>query len=181
MQANSYLDSNGQWGQAATNALNDGTGLSGTGAMQTDDVGLIWLKDQTQLAAVVATLNANLGCTAPGICADGAGASILYGQAMIDKFGDPANGRTPDIIVQPNPGVIYTSSAKKDAEHGGNAPEDSHVGLIVSNPALSALTDTSTVGTTQVAPTILKALKLDPTLLNSVKSEKTVVLPSLNL
>jgi hypothetical protein len=182
MQANSYLDSAGSWGQNANaNALNDGTGLAGTGAMQTDDVGLIWLKDQTQLAAVVATLNANLGCTAPGICANGTGASILYGPAMIAKFGDPANGRTPDIIVQPNPGVIYTSSTKKDAEHGGNAPDDSHVGLIVSNPALAQVTDSSTVGTTQVAPTILRALKLDPTLLNSVKSEGTVVLPNLNL
>jgi hypothetical protein len=100
---------------------------------------------------------------------------------MIAKFGDPANGRTPDIIVQPNPGVIYTSSTKKDAEHGGNAPDDSHVGLIVSNPALAQVTDSSTVGTTQVAPTILRALKLDPTLLNSVKSEGTVVLPNLNL
>jgi len=183
LQANGYLDSAGNWGQNATTTgnLNDGTGLAGTGAMQTDDVGLIWLKDQTQLAAVVATLNANLSCTAPGICADGAGASILYGAAMTAKFGDPALGRTPDIIVQPNPGVIYTSSTKKDAEHGGNAPDDSHVALIVSNAALSAQTDSSMVGITQVAPTILKALKLDPNLLNSVKSEGTAVLPSLSL
>jgi len=186
IQANGYLDSTGNWGQNNTTAngggnLNDGTGLAGTGAMQTDDVGLIWLKDQTQLAAVVATLNANLGCTTTGICANGAGASILYGAAMTAKFGDPANGRTPDIIVQPNPGVIYTSSSKKDAEHGGNAPDDSHVALIVSFPSLTATTDSSTVGITQVAPTILKALKLDPTLLNSVKSEGTAVLPSLNI
>lgn len=183
LQANGYLDAAGNWGQNATTSgnLNDGTGLSGTGAMQTDDVGLIWLKDQTQLAAVVAKLNANLGCTAPGICANGTGASILSGAAMTSKFGDPASGRTPDIIVQPNPGVIYTSSTKKDAEHGGNAPDDSHVALIVSNPSLSAQTDFSMVGIAQVAPTILKALKLDPNLLNSVKLEGTSVLPSLNL
>ena len=183
LQANGYLDAAGNWGQNATTSgnLNDGTGLSGTGAMQTDDVGLIWLKDQTQLAAVVAKLNANLGCTAPGICANGTGASILYGAAMTTKFGDPALGRTPDIIVQPNPGVIYTSSTKKDAEHGGNAPDDSHVALIVSYPSLSAQTDSSLVGIAQVAPTILKALKLDPNLLNSVKSEGTAVLPSLSL
>ena len=183
LQSNGYLDAAGNWGQNATTSgnLNDGTGLSATGAMQTDDVGLIWLKDQTQLAAVVAKLNANLGCTAPGICANGTGASILYGAAMTTKFGDPALGRTPDIIVQPNPGVIYTSSTKKDAEHGGNAPDDSHVALIVSNPSLSSQTDSSMVGIAQVAPTILKALKLDPNLLNSVKSEGTAVLPSLSL
>ena len=182
LQASGYLDAAGNWGQNATVSgnLNDGTGLSGTGAVQTDDTGLIWLKDQTQLAAAVATLNANLGCTAPGICADGGQASILSGTAMTTKFGDPALGRAPDIIVQPNPGVIYTGSNKKDAEHGGNAPDDSHVALLVSLPSFPALTDTTVVVTTQVAPTILTSLKLDPMLLNSVKAEGTAALPGLS-
>jgi predicted AlkP superfamily pyrophosphatase or phosphodiesterase len=181
LQTNNFLDSAGNWGQNATTSgnLNDGTGLSGTGAMQTDDVGLVWLKDQTQLAAVLAKLNANLGCSTTGICADGAQASILSGAALAAKFGDPALGRTPDIIVQPNPGVIFTSSTKKDAEHGGNAPDDSHVALIVSLPSMTAQTNTTSVATTQVAPTILKALKLDPTLLNSVKAEGTAALPGI--
>lgn len=182
LQTSGYLDAAGNWGQNATASgnLNDGTGLSGTGAVQTDDTGLIWLNDQTQLAAALATLNANLGCTAPGICADGAQASILSGAAMTAKFGDPALGRTPDIIVQPNPGVIYTGSKKKDAEHGGNAPDDSHVALLVSLPSFMALTDATVVVTTQVAPTILTSLKLDPMLLNSVKVEGTAALPGLS-
>ena len=182
LQSSGYLDAAGNWGQNATTTgnLNDGTGLSGTGAVQTDDTGLIWLKDQTQLAAALATLNANLGCTAPGICADGAQASILSGAAMTAKFGDPALGRTPDIVVQPNPGVIYTGSTKKDAEHGGNAPDDSHVALIVSMPSFAAQTNATVVVTTQVAPTILTSLKLDPMLLNSVKVEGTTVLPGLS-
>ncbi len=179
MEANGYLDAGGAFGQAATTSgsLNDGTGLSGTGMIQTDDVGLIWLRDPSRAAAAVATINANLGCTAPGICADGAGASVLSGAAMAAKFGDPASGRTPDIIVQPNPGVIYTSSTKKDAEHGGNAPDDSHVALIVSFPSWTASTNATAVVTTQVAPTILTALKLAPTLLQSVQAEGTAVLP----
>lgn len=182
VQSSGYLDAAGNWGQnaTATGSLNDGTGLSGTGIIQTDDLGLIWLKDQRQVAAAVATLNANLGCTAPGICANGAGASILSGAALTAKFGDPASGRTPDIIVQPNPGVIYTSSKSKDAEHGGNAPDDSHVALIVSKPSIIAQTNTAMVMTTQVAPTILTSLKLDPNLLNSVKLEGTSVLPGLS-
>ena len=181
LEANGYLDAGGAFGQFATTSgsLNDGSGLSGTGMVQTDDVGLIWLRDPSQTAAAVATINANLGCTAPGICANGAGASILSGTAMATKFGDPALGRTPDIIVQPNPGVIYTSSTKKDAEHGGNAPDDSHVALIVSYPSWAASTNATTVVTTQVAPTILGALKLDPTLLLSVKSEGTASLPGI--
>ena len=98
---------------------------------------------------------------------------------MTAKFGDPGVGRAPDIIVQPNPGVIYTSSKKKDAEHGGNAPDDSHVALIVSLPSMAAQTNATTVLTTQVAPTILTSLKLDPMLLMSVKAEGTVALPGL--
>lgn len=179
MEANGYLDATGAFGQAATTSgnLNDGSGLSGTGMIQTDDVGLIWLRDQSQLAAAVATINANLGCTAPGICANGAGASVLSGAAMTARFGDPSLGRTPDIIVQPNPGVIYTSSTKKDAEHGGNAPDDSHVALILSYPSWTGSTNATAVVTTQVAPTILTALKVDPTLLQSVKAEGTQNLP----
>lgn len=181
LQANNYLDSSGHFGQNATTSgsLNDGTGLSGTGMVQDDDVGLIWLHDQSQLPAVLATLQANNGCTGTGICANNAQAYILSGSQLAAKFGDPAQGRTPDIIVQPNPGVIYTSSTKKDAEHGGNAPDDSHVALLVSYPTLTAQTNTTAVGTTQIAPTILKALGLAPTLLNAVQVEGTVVLPAL--
>jgi hypothetical protein len=147
--------------------------------VQTDDLGLIWLRDQSQTGAVVASLQANLACTSKGICADGPQASILSGAALAAKFGDPARGRAPDIIVQPNPGVIYTKSKKKDAEHGGNAPDDSHLGLLVSYPTLQPATNASTVNLTQVAPTILKSLNVDPGLLQSVAAEGTQVLPGL--
>jgi hypothetical protein len=181
LQSNGYLNASGSWGQNATTTgnLNDGTGLVGTGMVQTDDLGLVWLRDQSQLASVLATLKANLGCTPPGICADGPQAYILSGSQLGAQFGDPSQGRTPDIIIQPNPGVIYTSSKKKDAEHGGNAPDDSHVALLVSYPSIQPQTVSTSVVTTQVAPTILKSLGLDPTLLNAVKAEGTVPLPGL--
>ncbi len=101
---------------------------------------------------------------------------------MENTFGDPARGRTPDIIVQPNPGVIYTSSKTKDEEHGGNAPDDGHLGLVVSYAGLRhAGTVASPVTTTQVAPTILQSLGLDPDLLQSVAREGTRVLPGFDL
>jgi predicted AlkP superfamily pyrophosphatase or phosphodiesterase len=184
LEANNYLDPNGRFGQASTASgnLNDGTGLVGTGLVQTDDVGLIWLRDQSQVQDAVATLKANLSCNAPGICADGPQAYILSGQKLAAAFGDPALGRTPDIVVQPNPGVIYTSSKKKDEEHGGNAPDDSHLGLIVSYPDghHHERQVNRRVSTTQVAPTILRALGLDPQLLLSVRAEGTRPLPDLN-
>ncbi|CAM8756826.1 alkaline phosphatase family protein [Burkholderia pseudomallei] len=184
LEANGFVDPNGNFGQnnTASGNPNDGTGLVGTGFVQTDDVGLVWLRDPRQLSAAVATLKANLGCNAPGICADGPQAYILYGPSVAERFGDPALGRTPDIVVQPNPGVIYTSSKKKDEEHGGNAPDDSHLGLLVSYAGLrQGRTIDAPVLTTQVAPTILRSLGLEPRLLHAVALEGTRVLPGLGL
>ncbi|WP_207856044.1 alkaline phosphatase family protein, partial [Pseudomonas sp. 79_C] len=78
LEANGFVDPNGNFGQnnTASGNPNDGTGLVGTGFVQTDDVGLVWLRDPRQLSAAVATLKANLGCNAPGICADGPQAYI---------------------------------------------------------------------------------------------------------
>src|SRR4029077_12606653 len=90
--------------------------------------------------------------------------------------GDP---RTPDIIVAPNIGVIYTGSASKQEEHGGFAFDDTNVMLLVSNPGIQARTFTSWVETMQVAPTILSILGLDPNSLDAVQIEGTTVLPGL--
>ena len=90
--------------------------------------------------------------------------------------GDP---RTPDIIVAPNIGVIYTGSKSKQEEHGGFAFDDTNVMLLVSNPSFKARTVTSWVETIEVAPTILQILGLDPHSLEAVQMEGTSVLPDL--
>lgn len=79
--------------------------------------------------------------------------------------------------MQPNVGVIYTGSLKKQAEHGGFAQDDTNVMLLVSNPDIKPRTVTSFVETTQVAPTILSILGLDPNALTAVKAEGTQVPP----
>ena len=84
--------------------------------------------------------------------------------------GDP---RTPDIIVLPNVGVVYTGSLKKQSEHGGFAWDDTNVMILVSNPEFERRTIHSFVETTQVAPTILKFLGLDPDDLDAVRKEGT--------
>ena len=83
------------------------------------------------------------------------------------------DNRTPDILVQPVYGTIYTTSSKKVAEHGGISFGDTNVGLIVSNPHLRAATIKTPVATSQVAPTILDSLGIDPDALNSVRVEHT--------
>jgi arylsulfatase A-like enzyme len=53
------------------------------------------------------------------------------------------------------------------------------VELLISNPGLPAKVVRTPVQTTQIAPTILKALGLNPNALQAVQKEHTPVLPAL--
>ena len=142
------------------------------GFVQDDDIALIWLRDQTQTKAVVDYLNAN----AKALFID----EVLGGDELKLRFNDPAHdSRTPDIIVQPIYGTIYTGSKTKNAEHGGFSFGDTNVGLIVSNPRLPGVVLKTPVVASQVAPTILHALDIEPGALNSVRVEHTSMLPGL--
>jgi hypothetical protein len=104
----------------------------------------------------------------------------MGGAELTLRFNDPAkDSRSPDIIVQPVYGTIYTGSTSKNAEHGGFSFGDTNVGLIVSNPAFSARVLKTPVATSQVAATILQSLGLDPNALKSVRIERTETLPGL--
>jgi hypothetical protein len=94
-----------------------------------------------------------------------------------DTFGDPAAGRTPDIIIQPLHGTIYSKSAAKVAEHGGFTDDDTHVLLVVARAGLEGAVVDDHVENKQVAPTILRALGLDADKLNGARAEHTVALP----
>jgi predicted AlkP superfamily pyrophosphatase or phosphodiesterase len=142
------------------------------GFVQDDDIALIWLQDQSQAPAVAAYLNANAGA----LFID----EVLAGDEIKLKFNSPlTDSRTPDVIVQPIYGTIYTGSKAKNAEHGGFSFGDTNVGLIVSNPDLHSRVVKTPVATSQVAVSILKALGIDPSELQSVRQEGTQVLPFL--
>jgi hypothetical protein len=150
---------------------------NGIGPTQ-DDVSLLWLADSSNTGEAVATLEAN--ATKAGI------GQIFYGSILAQNYGKPGlppNGdpRTPDIIVTPNVGVIYTGSTKKLSEHGGFAHDDTNVIMLLSNPGYKAKSVYSAVETIQVAPTILKSLGLDPKALDAVREEGTPVLPDSGL
>ena len=155
---------------AIANAAACGTGACGF--VQDDDIALIWLQDQSQTGDVAAYLNANAGA----LFID----EVLAGAEIRLKFRDPlTDSRTPDLLVQPTYGTIYTGSSKKNAEHGGFSFGDTNVGLMVSNPSLNAREVKTPVATSQVAASILKALGLDPRELQAVRREGTEVLPFL--
>lgn len=142
-----------------------------------DDISQLWLSNSSDTDAAVQALETN--ATAAGI------GQIFYGAALENMFGKPGlpprgDSRVPDIIVQPNVGVIYTGSAKKQEEHGGFSHDDTNVLMLVSNPHVQPRQVSSSVQTAQVAPTILRALDLDPSSLDAVRKEGTPVLPGIN-
>jgi hypothetical protein len=140
-----------------------------------DDVSLLWLSPGASLSGALAVLQTPANETAAGIGEIFAGNSL---SAQFDTPGYPPNDpRTPDIIVAPNVGVVYTGSKKKDAEHGGFAHDDTNVIMLLSNPTLAAKTIKSAVQTAQIAPTILRAVGLNPNTLQAVVIEHTPVLP----
>jgi hypothetical protein len=144
-----------------------------------DDISIIWLGDQSQTATAVAALRASQSGANPARIA-----TIISGPALVQQFGNPrGNARTPDIIVQPIVGTIYSSSKAKVAEHGGFSSNDTHVAMLVFNGAAqhgngkNGHTVKKAVTTTQIAPTILEYLGLDPAALKSVRLEGTQPLP----
>jgi arylsulfatase A-like enzyme len=144
------------------------------GFVNDDDIGLVWLADQTLDQAARDYVNTN----ALPLFVD----EVLGGDELTLRFNDPLkDSRTPDLIIRPNYGTIYTTSTAKNAEHGGFNYSDTNVGLIVSLPSLAARTIKSPVATSQVAPTILRVLGIDPQNLKSVRVERTKVLPGLGI
>jgi len=148
----------------------------GTGGLLTDDdVALLWLPSisQSNTEMYVSALSEPANEWTLGI------KQIYSGMSLQLRYNNPLqDSRTPDILVEPNYGVIYTSGSKI-AEHGGISEDDTHVALLVSSPSLKETEIKSPVTTMQIAPTILKALGLNPHDLQAVQMEYTQVLPGL--
>lgn len=149
-----------------------------------DDIMQLWLSDQ---AAAQFAKDYLAGHSAAGNDVNGAaktvatsGLSKIYaGSEVANYFGtQTSDARYPDILGIAQTGVVYTGGKAKIAEHGGASADDRDVPLVVSGANDEhARTVTSTVETTQIAPTILKTLGLDPNKLQAVQIEGTKALP----
>src|SRR5712691_11172170 len=135
----------------------------------------IWLTDQSQAGKVAETLSQPSNQSAAGI------QKVLWGESLKLMTNDPIQDiRVPDIVVIPNLGDIYAPAGDTIlAAHGGFSEEDTHVALLLSSPGLSSRMIKTPVQTTQIAPTILKALGLNPRTLQAVEKENTTSLPGL--
>ncbi len=138
-----------------------------------DDGSLIWLTDPSLTPSVVANLSTAANQQALGI------QEIFAEGSLRNKFNNPAvDPRTPDIVLKVNTGVIFTGGTKL-SEHGGFNEDDVHTALLVSLDGLDHGVVKSAVLNQQVAPTIIKALGLNPDELEAVRKEQIAVLPFL--
>jgi hypothetical protein len=76
-------------------------------------------------------------------------------------------------------GLVYTGGTGKIAEHGGSNPADRDVPIVVYAPGVKPQVSDRWVETTQIGPTIIRPLGLDPGLLQAVQIQGTQVLPGI--
>ncbi|WP_438290911.1 alkaline phosphatase family protein [Streptomyces sp. HUAS TT7] len=151
-----------------------------------DDGVMLWLTDRSQAAADFAKAyllaqhgtGTDIDAKPKAFTASGL-AKAYAGREAARYFGVPiGDSRVPDVFGIARNGVVYTGGTKKIAEHGGANADDLDVPLVVSGAGTPAgVREQSRVRTTQIAPTILALLGLDPQDLEAVRREHTRVLP----
>ncbi|MCU1453697.1 MAG: phosphodiesterase [Acidimicrobiales bacterium] len=165
-----------------------------------DDAMIMWLSDHSAAASAFAKQYL-LGHDGVGNDINGAPkaytasglAKVYAGSEAVAFFGTTANDpRVPDLYAIVKHGVVFTGGHGKIAEHGGASLQDRNVALVVSGLPLPKSEDRRAredghqgrvvldqVETTQIAPTTLRLLGLDPQLLQAVRIEHTASLPGL--
>ena len=157
-----------------------------------DDAMLMWLSDRHAAALTFAKhyllhhrAPANRAGDPKGVYSTTVSASGLtrvYTGKAADTLVRARKGdsHAPDLIGIAQHGVVYTGNIKKIAEHGGAAPEDRDGALVVSGAGVKHHSiSTTAVQTTQIAPTILTLLGLNPHSLQAVRTEHTAPLPKI--
>jgi len=146
---------------------------TGIGATE-DDVSVLWLNKGASVTAAVQLLESNAAAIGLGEIYYGPTLALNYNAGGLEPGQDP---RSPDIIVTPNVGMTYIGTGSALGDHGGFGHDDTNVMLLVANPSFIPQTVSNATTTAQVAPTVLKALGLDPQALDAARIEGTSVLP----
>jgi len=142
-----------------------------------DDTAYVWLSPELQQATNPATGHPYYADAKAYIEAH---AADLHITKLLDRdelariYEDPFhNSRVPDFVALTEHGVICTGGSKL-SEHGGWSQDDRNVALVMSSPRIKHARIVEDVTfTTQIAPTILDALDLDPRNLQAVREEGT--------
>jgi Type I phosphodiesterase / nucleotide pyrophosphatase len=153
-----------------------------------DDAVMWWLSDQSPQAARFVkhylwthTATGNTATGGTRTLPHSGLVKIYAGNAAARYFGVPASDpRHPNVWGVVQVGVVYTGGTGKIAEHGGANPADRDVPLVVYAPGtIDHRVFDGRVETTQIAPTIVQLLGLDPDKLQAVQREGTQVLPGI--
>ncbi|KAK9826403.1 hypothetical protein WJX81_000363 [Elliptochloris bilobata] len=139
----------------------------------------VWLKSNAtaDVLAAVNALKAN-PTTLAAIGVSNPATEILYGDTLAAQFGTLTDV-VPQIIIAPDVGTLYSGSQNKVSDHGGLMVEDENTALLVSNPCIVPGVVTTRVTSTQIAPTTLKLIGLNPGELQGVQAEGTQPLPGI--
>jgi len=154
-----------------------------------DDAMILWLSDRSPEATAFVKRKlletSGIGTDIEGkpkpFTASGVDPNQIYAGADAVKFfgTSTADPRVPDIYAGAAPGTVFTDGTAKIAEHGGMSPDDRHIPLLVAGSGIGKHEVGEQVSLTQVAPTLLGRLGLDPNQLQAVTVEHTAALPSL--
>jgi hypothetical protein len=137
------------------------------------NVAMIWLSNPAKTAAVVKAFGdqaATIGIQ-----------DIYSGSRLVLTLNSPAkDSRMPDVILQPELGVVWGSPGDTDfAAHGGMLDEDTHVALLVSGAQFTGRYDPTYVPTTQLGPLLLRALGMEKFDLQALHLEHSPALPGI--
>jgi len=133
---------------------------------------MIWLRDSTKTAAVVKAFGDQ--AVPLGI------ADIYSGARLTLTLNSRKDSRMPDIILQPELGVLWTSQdGHASVAHGGMLDEETHVALLVSGSQLTGRYDPTYVPTTQLGPLLLRALGMEKFDLQALHLEHSPALPGI--
>lgn len=137
------------------------------------DAAMLWLTKPAMTAAVVKAFSDR--SVALGI------REIYSGSRLTLTLNSPeTDSRTPDIILEALPGIIWGSADKNVlASHGGNSDSDTHVALLVSGAQLTGRRDPTYVPTTQLAQLLLRALGMEKFDLQALHKEHSPALPGI--
>jgi Type I phosphodiesterase / nucleotide pyrophosphatase len=152
-----------------------------------DDGMLVWLSDRSPAATSFAR-SFLLGHSGTGNDINGnpkpytsSGLAKVFAGADAAHYFHvpPGDSRVPDLFGISQYGVVYTGKKGKIAEHGGANPQDRDVPIVVSGVPVKdrGVIVSAPVETTQIAPTILELLGLNPHSLQAVREEHTHALP----
>jgi hypothetical protein len=152
-----------------------------------DDAIMWWLSDRSPAAAQFVerylwthTATGNTATGGSRTLSHSGLVNVYAGQASARYFGVPVSEPNhPDVWGVVQVGVVYTGGRGKIAEHGGANPADRDVPIVVDAPGVEPGVSRQWVETTQIAPTIVHLLGLNPSALQAVQIEGTQVLPGI--